>query len=279
MDGSHGTDLNPLPKTPVYNNKVTFDPSGGLPGGRKKEHSMIRSAKALLYVVPMGCLMYAQTPQARPTETPAPAAADQNKAGAYYNFAMGRLYAELAASEGNKNDYVNKAILHYKEALKLDPSSPIIFEELTDLYIQTNHLADAVSQAEEILKQNPDNLDARRMLGRIYTRMIPENQPGRIDEKYVRNAIEQFQKITQKEPKDAESWVMLGRLYRVSNNSPDAEKAFNAALEADPTNEDALTGLASLYADLGDSRRAIEKLKALAEKTPNERTVGVLAEQ
>jgi tetratricopeptide (TPR) repeat protein len=241
---------------------------------------MIRSAKALLYVVPMGCLMYAQTPQARPAQTPAPAAAeDNNKAGAYYNFAMGRLYAELAASEGNKNDYVNKAIQHYKEALKLDPSSPIIFEELTDLYIQTNHLADAVAQAEELLKQNPDNLDARRMLGRIYTRMIPDNQPGRIDEKNVRNAIEQFQKITQKEPKDAESWVMLGRLYRVSNNSPEAEKAYNAALDADPTNEDALTGLASLYADLGDSKRAIEKLKVVAEKAPSERTLGVLAEQ
>jgi tetratricopeptide (TPR) repeat protein len=225
----------------------------------------------------MGCLLYAQAPQAKPAQTAAPAA-DENKAGAYYNFAMGRLYAELAASEGNKNDYVNKAIQHYKEALKLDPKSSIIFEELTDLYIQTNHLADAVTQAEDLLKQNPDNLDARRMLGRIYTRMM-ENQPGRIDEKYVRSAIEQYQKITEKEPKDTESWVMLGRLYRVSNNSPEAEKAFNAALAADPNSEDALTGLASLYADLGDSKRAIEKLKAVAEKSPNERTLGILAEQ
>ena len=78
---------------------------------------------------------------------------------------MGRLYAQLAASEGNKNDYVNKAIQHYREALRLDPSANIIFEELTDLYIQTNRLADAVTQAEDMLKQNPDNLDARRMLG------------------------------------------------------------------------------------------------------------------
>jgi tetratricopeptide (TPR) repeat protein len=226
----------------------------------------------------MGGLLYGQASQTPPAQSAAQAA-DDTKAGAYYNFAMGRLYAELAASEGNKNDYVNKAIQHYKEALRLDPKSSIIFEELTDLYIQTNHLADAVTQAEELLKQNPDNLDARRMLGRIYTRMIPENQPGRIDEKYVRNAIEQYQKITQKEPQDAESWVMLGRLYRVSNNSPEAEKAFNKALDADSSNGDALTGLASLYADLGDSKRAIEKLKVVAEKSPNERTLGVLAEQ
>ena len=46
----------------------------------------------------------------------------------------------------------------------------------------------AVTQAEEVLKTNPDNLDARRMLGRIYTRMIPENQ-GRVDERAVRRYV------------------------------------------------------------------------------------------
>ena len=160
---------------------------------------------------------------------------------------MGRLYAELAAADGGKNDYVSKAIQHYQEALKLDPSASLIFEELTDLYIQTDRLRDAVAQAEDMLKQNPDNLDARRMLGRIYTRMVGDSQPGKIHEEYLRKAIEQYQKITEKDPKDAESWVMLGRLYRVSNKSPESEKAYNQALKADPDNEDALTGLAMLY--------------------------------
>ena len=66
---------------------------------------------------------------------------------------------------------------------------------------------------------------------------------------------------------------MLGRLYQVSNKSPEAEKAFNAALAADPENEEALTGLAKLYTDLGDTTRAAEKLKVLASKSPNERTL------
>src|SRR5437763_3522643 len=237
---------------------------------------MYRLAKALLCVIPLGSLLLAQTPQ---PPAPAPAGKDADKAGAYYNFAMGRLYAQLASSEGNKNDYVTKAIQHYREALQLDPTANIVFEELTDLYIQTNRLADAVSQAEDMLRQNPENLDARRMLGRIYTRMIPENQPGRVDERYVRRAIEQYETITQKDPKDADSWVMLGRLYQVSNKSPEAEKAFNAALEADPENEEALTGLAKLYTDLGDTTRAAEKLKLLASKAPNERTLAMLAQQ
>ncbi len=223
----------------------------------------------------MVAMGYAQTAQTQPATTTAP----DDKAGAYYNFAMGRLYAELAASDGGKNDYVSKAIQHYQEALKLEPSDSLIFEELTDLYIQTNRLRDAVTQAEDMLKQNPDNLEARRMLGRIYTRMVGDSQPGKIPEEYLRKAIEQYQKITEKDPKDAESWVMLGRLYRASNKSPEAEKAYNEALKAEPDNEDALTGLAMLYADLGDTKAAIDKLKAVTDKSPNERLLAILADQ
>ncbi len=225
---------------------------------------MIRSAKALLLVVSLGGLLFGQAP----VETPKP----DSKAGAYYNFAMGRVYAELAQAYGNKPDYLTKAIQHYQEALKLDPSASLVFEELTDLYIQTNHLRDAITQADDMLKQNPDNVDARRMLGRIYMKMI-STQDNRINEDYLHKAIEQLQKVTEKEPKDAESWVALGRLYRVSNNSVDAENAYNKALEAEGDNEEALTGLAMLYSDLGDNKRAIEKLKLATEKNPNERTL------
>jgi tetratricopeptide (TPR) repeat protein len=232
---------------------------------------MIRSAKAFLLVVSLGGLCFAQAP----AETAN--ALDNNKAGAYYNFAMGRLYSELAGAYTNRNDYVSKAIQHYQEALKLDPSASIIFDELTDLYIQSNRLRDAVAQAEDMLKQNPDNLDARRMLGRIYYRMAVDSQAGKINDDYLKLAIEQYQKVTAKDAKDAESWVILGRLHGFENNSVDAEKAYNAAIEADPGNEDALTGLAMLYSDLGDTRRAIEKLKAVTDKSPSERTLALLA--
>ena len=219
-------------------------------------------------------MLFAQAAQPQAGAANAP----DDKSGAYYNFAMGRLYTVMAESQGNK-DYVNKAIQYYQEALKLDPSASVIFEELTDLYIQTGRLRDALNQAEDMLKQNPDNLDARRMLGRIYTRSVGDPQSGRIDEGKLKLAIEQYQKVTDKDPKDAESWVMLGRLYMFSNSSADAEKAFNAALAVEPENEDALSQLAVLYAELGDSKRAIEKLKAATSKNPNDRLLTLLAEQ
>ena len=233
---------------------------------------MIRSAKALLLAVFLGSVCLAQS------QSPAPAAPapDNNRAGAYYNFAMGRLYAELAQSEGNR-DYVNKAIEHYQAALKLDPSASIILEELTDIYLHTGRYADAVAQAEDLLKQNPDNLDARRMLGQIYLKRASDPQARKVDEEYLKKAIEQYQKITQKDPKDVESWVWLGRLYQFSNNSVEAEKAYNAALAADPGNEEALSDLAKLYSDLGDSNRAIEKLKAVTDKNPSPQSLIALS--
>ncbi len=238
---------------------------------------MLRLATALLCLASAGGLLLAQTPQ--DTQTPTASNAP-DKSAAYYNFAMGRLYAEMAAEAGNKNDYVSKAIQYYQTALKLDPSAGIVLEELTDLYIGTGRMRDAETLAEDMLTQNPDNLDARRTLGRIYLRALGEGQPGRgASEENLRKAVEQFDKVTQKDPSDAESWVKLGQLYRMSNKPAEAEKAFNAALKAQPDDDEALTGLAMLYADAGDTKTAIEKLKAATNKNPNEATLTMLAEQ
>src|SRR5580700_3306612 len=224
--------------------------------------------KALFLALPLACLSYGQT---------APAASPPvDKAAAYYNFSMGHLYAELAGVYGNRSEYVGKAIDFYKQALKLDPGASFLFEELTDLYIQSGRLKDAVTEAEDILKREPNNLDARRILGRIYTRMIGDTQ-GKVNEEMLRAATEQYQKIVAKDPKDIESWLTLGRLYRTARNSVEAEKAYAQALALDANNEDALTGLAIVYSDVGDTKKAIEKLQAVTNKDPNPRTLAALA--
>ena len=224
--------------------------------------------RALFLALPLACLSYGQT-----AATPPPV----DKAAAYYNFSMGHLYAELAGVYGNRSEYVGKAIDYYKQALKLDPAASFLFEELTDLYIQSGRLKDAVTEAEDILKREPNNLDARRILGRIYTRMIGDTQQGKINEEMLRAATEQYQKIVAKDPKDMESWLTLGRLYRTARNSVEAEKAYTHALSLDSNNEDALTGLAIVYSDVGDTKKAIEKLQAVTNKDPNPRTLTALA--
>ncbi|HEX4593161.1 MAG TPA: tetratricopeptide repeat protein, partial [Bryobacteraceae bacterium] len=206
-----------------------------------------------------------------------PATQAQDKAASYYNYSLGHLYAELAAAAGNRGDYFNKAVESYKAALKADPNATFISEELSDLYIQSGRLREAVAEAEDALKENPSDLNARRLLARIYTRMIGDAQANRIDENMVKKAIEQYQKVTEGDPKDLDSWLMLGRLDKIAQNSTDAMKAYQKALEIDPDNEDATTGLAMVYADLGDNKAAADLLRKITEKNPSARSLTTLA--
>jgi tetratricopeptide (TPR) repeat protein len=217
-----------------------------------------------------------QGPQAGKTggEAPAP---KTDKAAAYYHYALGHLYSELAASYNNRGDYFNKAIENYRLAMKEDPSATFLSEELSDLYIQSGRLREAVSEAEDVLKQNPNDLNARRILARIYARLIGDSQQNRIDETMLRKSIEQYQKITEKDPLDNDSWLMLGRLQKLGQNSLEAEKAYKKVLENDPNSEDALMGLAMVYSDLGDTKNAAEMLKRAADRNPNGRSLAALA--
>src|SRR4029077_17076580 len=101
---------------------------------------------------------------------------------------------------------------------------------------------------------------------------------GKVDQTMLKKAIEQYQKITQEETKDAESLSMLARLYRVSHDDAAAEKAWRQVLQLDPNEEDALNGLAMVFADRGDLPNAIGMLKQAVEKNPDPRTVVMLAE-
>jgi tetratricopeptide (TPR) repeat protein len=188
------------------------------------------------------------------------------------------MYAEMAGAYGTRgNDYINQAIQNYKAAIKADPTAAIAAEELSELYIATGRLREAQTDAEETLKQNPNDLGAHRLLARIFMRQIGDSQRNRIDENMLRRTIAEFQKISELDPEDADAWLMLGRLQKVAQNSVESEKAYKKALEIDPDNEDALNGLALVYSDLGDTRAAAELLKRSTDKHPTARGLQALA--
>ncbi len=191
------------------------------------------------------------------------------KASAYYHFSLGHLYEDLAAATGNRSDYVNKAIENYRLTIKEDPSASFLIEDIAELYRVSGRIRDAVDEAQSAIQKNPDDLNARRVLARIYTQQIGDSQANHVDEGMTRKAIEQFKFISDKDPKDLDSLIMLGRLDRVLGNSVDAEAAFKKVLAADPDNEDATTGLASVYADRNDPRSASALLEKLTKRSPS----------
>jgi len=201
------------------------------------------------------------------------------KAAAYYHATLGHLYAELAAQYGGRSEFLDKAIENYKLAMKEDPGTAYLPQELADLYLQSGQVRAAITDFEEVLKRNPDDLGARRILARFYAARISQTsqQGQRLNEEMLKAAIAQYEKIGEKAPEDLDNWMMLGRLQKAASNSLGAEKAYQKALDLDPENEEALTGLAVVYGDQGLNEKASLLLKRVSDKNPSLRTLKALA--
>ncbi len=201
-----------------------------------------------------------------------------SKGDAYFNYSMAHIYADLAAAFGNRAEYLNQAIDFYKAAIKADPAAGFLSTELSDLYVQAGQMNKAVTESEAALKLNPNDLSARRVLGRLYARLIGDPQQNRIREDMVRKALDQYSKIHEADPKDVESLLMIGRLEKVASNNAESENAYKQALALDPDNEDALSGLAMAAAEKGDMAGAASLLEKSSSKSPNPRAFAQLAE-
>ena len=209
----------------------------------------------------------AAAPQAKTVQpgTPANSAPTQeDRASAYYHYSMAHIYEELVSVYG-RSDLANKAIDEYRAAISSDPSSEYLNNGLAELYWKTGRIRDAVLEAQDLLKRDPSNLAAHKLLGRIYLRSLGDMQSGTQSQNVLKLAIEQYQEITKLEPNSVEDHLLLGRLYRLNNDMSKAESEFKTAIKLQPDSEEALTTLAYLYNDEGDAHRAIQTLSSIPE--------------
>ena len=126
---------------------------------------------------------------------------------------MAHIYEEMVAMYG-KSEYANKAIDEYRLAIENDPTSDYLNAGLAELYARTGRIKDAVVEAQDIIKRDGNNLEAHRLLGRIYLRSLGDMQSGTQSEEILKLAIEQYQDIVRLDPSSVEDHLLLGRLYR-----------------------------------------------------------------
>src|ERR1019366_7221147 len=167
---------------------------------------------------------------AEATALPEPAAKKPaNRGDAYFHYTMAHMYEEMVATYG-RAEYANKAIDEYRAAIQADPSSDFLNAGLADLYWRTGRIRDAVVEAQEILKRDPKNVDAHRLLGRIYLRSLGDTQSSNGQSREMqRLAIEQYEQIVKLDPSSVEDHLLLGRLYSYSNDLSKAEAQFKIA--------------------------------------------------
>jgi len=198
---------------------------------------------------------------------PADAAPAPDRAVAYYHLALANVYEDEALENGN-TDAARLAIDEYKYALNADPSSPQLNDGLADLYFRMpGHMHEAEVTARGLLKTSPNDIDAHKLLGRIYLRQLSDaanavsstSPSGNV----LDQAIAEFEKIVALQPKDVEDRMVLGQLYTVKHDPKKAEDQFKTAQAIDPDSEEVVLNLARLYAESGDIAHAAKVIEAV----------------
>ncbi len=231
-----------------------------------------------------GAATFAQTTQdsapAKKLESPAaaqdpfadsktvPSTKESARAEAYYNYTMGHIY-EQQYEATSRAEYASSAIEAYKKAYALDPKSPVIGERLAEMYWKAQRIHDAVTEAQEILKRDPDDVQSRRLLGRIYLRSLGDLSSGSGQSETVNRAIEQYREIYRLDPSDTESALWLARLYRLKNEHDKAEQVLRSILKNDPENELSVEQLTQLLMDEGKSPEAVALLEGITAHSPS----------
>jgi len=219
-------------------------------------------------------------PQQKPAQVamadahPESAATEHDRAMAYYHVALAATYEDDALTDGRPDD-ITRAIEEYKLALDADPNSPELMNALADLYFRTpGHEHDAEVTERTLLKIAPDNIDAHRLLGRIYLRQLGESENGVSSSSPAGNVLDQaiaeFEKIVSLQPRSVEDRMVLGQLYTVKHDQDKAEEQFKIARSIEPDSEDVVLNLARLYAESGDIQHAITVIESVPvnDRTP-----------
>ncbi|HXN23758.1 MAG TPA: tetratricopeptide repeat protein [Candidatus Dormibacteraeota bacterium] len=186
---------------------------------------------------------------------------------AYYNLTMGHISEEMYQSTG-RSEYAIQAIEFYKTAYALDPKSPVIGERLAEIYLKTQRIRDAVTEAQQILKRDPNDLPTRRLLARIYVRTLGDLSSVSGQSDSVVKALEQYNEILRIDPSDTEAALWLAKLYRLQNDREKAKRALRALLQRDPENEAGIEQLTQLLLDEGKSSDAIALLEGIVKRSP-----------
>jgi tetratricopeptide (TPR) repeat protein len=208
--------------------------------------------------------------KSQPTAQTAKPAEPDARADAYYYFTLGHYYQQEYEASSHAED-ANRAIDFFKKAYAIDPNSHQIGEELAEIYFQSQRIRDAVQEAQSILAKDPDNLPARRLLARIYVRMLGDLSDTSGQRDTLTHAAEQYREIMRLDPTDTDAVLWLARIYRLQNDHDKAEQVLRALLAREPENENAVEQLTQLLLDEGKSQEAISILKNILDRAPTPR--------
>lgn len=203
----------------------------------------------------------------------APTSPVPDRAQAYYHYALATELADEASDQG-RADLVSRAAEEFKLALAADPGSASVRLKLAELYLRTGRTGEAESTARDVLKSDPDNQQALKLIGQLFLRQLGEGQSAGAT--VLDDAVKTYAHLVDLDPKSVESRMILGQLYTVKHDAKKAEDQFRAALSLEPASEQVILNLARLYAERGDIEHAAQTIENVPASDRSPRMEAVL---
>src|SRR5437588_11324258 len=107
------------------------------------------------------------------------------------------------------------------------------------MYWKAQRTREAESEAKDILRRDPNDVQSRRLLGRIYLRSLGDVNAGSGQSGTANKAIEQFREINRLDPSDTEYALWLARRHRLKNEDDKSEQVSRGIPTTDGDNRHA----------------------------------------
>jgi len=146
-----------------------------------------------------------------------------------------------------------QAVKIFQEIAAEDANGPkgvLARNRLAALRLNQGHLEEADRLVAEVLKDNPKDMDALRLQGRIA-----------LLKKDGLKAVTDFQILTQDQPKNPEAWLLLARAHKLQGETEQAKENAAKALELKPDFLEARGFLYGLFLEAKDYDGAIQAIK------------------
>jgi len=149
---------------------------------------------------------------------------------------------------------------HFEEFFEQDPEAAAV--AMGAEHLRAGRKDEAIAAFKDVLRRNPDNVNAMRFLATAYWRELENLSEA---EAWLRRA-------TAVAPDFTAAWLTLGLVLLEANKHMEAIDCYTAALKCDPDNGVIWAGLGNAYAQASypeKSVEAFEKAIALNANSPN----------
>lgn len=161
-----------------------------------------------------------------------------------------------------KENQWNLVAENTQELVKQEPKNANLYLYLSDAYLKTNRLDQAISAAEKAAKLNPKDAAAQLQCALLY-------EKAKQDDK----AIEAYQKLVSLKPKHAVAYNNLGLLEEKRGNRKSALEYYEKAVALDPENRIFLINLADAYEKDKQLDKAVDAYKKIVKTDADNKSV------